>query len=144
MADTKGATKTSPKKAAGSANEEKNLQNDGGHNKPQIKATIHRVFDNGGSIKAVASLTIGGAYAVHGLKVIGGANGDFVAMPNVKLKNGEYKDTFHPITAEARQEMNDAVMAAYEQKLAETEEENMEEQEGLDESENVRNTGINM
>ena len=37
-------------------------------------------------------------------------------------KDGQkrYSDLFHPITAEAREELNEAVLDAYEQKLAET------------------------
>ncbi len=69
-------------------------------------------------IRASASLSIGGAFAVHGIKVVEGTKGTFVSMPSYKSGDG-YKDIFHAVTKEARQQMNDAVMAAYEQKLAE-------------------------
>jgi|GEM_PF-3642675 len=85
-----------------------------------IKASIDRLIDNGSQIKAAASLTVGGAFAVHGIKVIGSAKGDFVSMPSVKY-NDKHRDIFHAITAEARQTMNEAVMGAYTQKLAEME-----------------------
>ena len=117
------ATKTqTPSKPA----EEKNQQYDGIYDTqvpqqtPSIRATINRVFDDENSrVRASASLTIGGSFAVHGVKVINGSKGDFVQMPSVKLGDGTYKDTFHAVTAEARQQMNDAVMSAYEQKLTE-------------------------
>ena len=39
-------------------------------------------------------------------------------MPSYKSAKG-YTDIFHAITADAHHQMNDAVLAAYEQKLAE-------------------------
>lgn len=71
-----------------------------------------------GNVRATASLTIGGAFTVHGIKIISGTKGDFVSMPSYK-SGDSYKDIFHAVTADARQEMNDAVMGAYEQKLSE-------------------------
>lgn len=70
------------------------------------------------NIRATASLTIGGAFAIHGIKIVSGQKGDFVSMPSYKSQDG-YKDIFHAVTADARQQMNDAVMKAYKQKLAE-------------------------
>ncbi|MDR0884528.1 MAG: SpoVG family protein [Oscillospiraceae bacterium] len=84
----------------------------------KLKATINRLLDKG-NVKAIASLTVDDAFAVHGIKIMTGVKGDFVSMPSVKQADGKYRETFHAITAEARQQMNDTVMAAYEQKLAE-------------------------
>jgi len=86
---------------------------------PSMKATVNWLNPNDDdSIRATASLTIGGAFAVHGIKVTSGSKGDFVSMPSYKSKDG-YKDIFHAVTADAREQMNNTVMAAYEQKLAE-------------------------
>ena len=96
---------------------------------PSIRAAISWLNPSeDGNVRANASLTIGGAFAVHGIRVINSQEkGVFVSMPSYKGKDG-YKDIFHAVTAEARQQMNDAVLAAYEQKLAEqTEGEGMEE-----------------
>jgi stage V sporulation protein G len=73
------------------------------------------------SIRATASLTLGGAFAVHGIKVIDGQKGRFISMPSYK-SGDSYKDIFHAVTAEDRERMNEAVMRAYEQKLAEAQE----------------------
>ena len=70
-----------------------------------------------GNVRATASLTIGGAFTVHGIKIISGTKGDFVSMPSYK-SGDNYKDIFHAVTADARQQINDAVMGAYEQKLS--------------------------
>ena len=107
---------------------------------PTIRARIDRLADfEGSKVKAFASANIGGAFAIHGLRVVDGEKGLFVAMPSTSFqKDGktEYQDTFHPITNEARKELNDAVLQAYEQKLAEeqTEDESLDMEETEDQS----------
>ena len=65
-----------------------------------------------GTLKAFASVTINGAFAVNDLKVVEGKNGLFVSMPSKKVGE-DYKDIFHPITKEARDELLEAVLEAY-------------------------------
>jgi stage V sporulation protein G len=102
--------------------------------KQPIRAQINWLRpDEGPGIRATASLTIGGAFAVHGIRIIEGSKGTFVSMPGYR-SGDSYKDVFHPITAETRQEVNDAVMAVYEQKLAETREQEQDEPD-MEESE---------
>ena len=102
---------------------------------PYVTARIDRLVDYENSkVKAIASVNIGGAFAIHGLRVIDSQKGLFVQMPqNSFQKDGktEYSDIFHPVTAEARNELFGKVLEAYEQKLAEVE----SEDERLDESE---------
>ena len=106
---------------------------------PNISARIDRLVDYENSkVKAIASVNIGGAFAIHGLRVIDSQKGLFVQMPqNSFQKDGktEYSDIFHPVTAEARSELNSKVLEAYEQKLDEVESENedLDEGEALDE-----------
>ena len=61
--------------------------------------------------------------------------GLFVSMPQNSYKdaNGEtkYTDIFHAVTAEARTELNDQVMAAYEQALEEQQAEAESEDQGV-------------
>ena len=105
---------------------------------PTIRAKIDRLSDYEGSkVKAFASANIGGAFAIHGLRVVDGEKGMFVAMPSTSYqKDGktEYQETFHPVSGEARKALNDAVLQAYEQKLSEeqTEDASMK----MDEAEN--------
>ena len=89
---------------------------------PQVEARIDRMVDGDYKTKAYASVTIAGAFAVHGLRVIETDKGRFISMPQESYKkNGEtvYNDTFHAVTAEARTALVDAVNDAYEQKLQE-------------------------
>ena len=57
---------------------------------PQIEARIDRMVDGDYKTKAYASVTIAGAFAVHGLRVIETGKGRFISMPQESYKkNGE-------------------------------------------------------
>ena len=64
-------------------------------------------------LKAIAEITIEGVFVVHELRVIEGNNGLFVAMPSRQIGENVYKDIAHPINAETRQVIEDAVLKAY-------------------------------
>ena len=54
---------------------------------PTITARIDRLVNQeDSSIKAYASVNIGGAFAVHGIKVIDSVKGIFVSMPSNSYK----------------------------------------------------------
>jgi stage V sporulation protein G len=63
---------------------------------------------------AIASVVIDDAFVVHDLRVVNGEKGLFVAMPSRKLPNGEFRDICHPINAEARQQIQESVLAQFE------------------------------
>lgn len=102
---------------------------------PKIEARIDRILTGDGKTKAFASATIGGAFAIHGIRIIDkldAEKGFFIAMPQESYtKNGEkkYTDTFHAVTAEARTALIEAVDTAYAQKLEELEEQQEEAEE---------------
>ena len=79
---------------------------------------ISRMFDDGGNLKAIASVTFDDCFAVTGVRVIDSKKGLFVQMPNRKIGDVTYKDTCFPVTKKYREEFNNAVMDAYHQKLA--------------------------
>lgn len=88
---------------------------------PVISVRIDKMLDGQGKTKAYASANIGGAFAVHGMRVIETDKGRFIAMPQDSYMMGnvkKYTDLFHAVTAEARTALIEAVNAAYEQKLA--------------------------
>ena len=59
---------------------------------PQVEARIDRMVDGDFKTKAYASATIGGAFAVHGIRVIESDKGRFISMPQESYKkNGETK-----------------------------------------------------
>ena len=100
---------------------------------PSISVRIDRLVDYDNSkLKAIASVNIGGAFAIHGLRVIDSQKGLFVQLPqNSFQRDGktEYSDIFHPITAEARSELNSKVLEAYEQEFTEAESESEDSDE---------------
>lgn len=65
-----------------------------------------------GSVRAFVDLTVDGAFAIHGVRVVEGSNGLFVAMPAEKGKDGEYREIVHPVTKAAREELNRVVLEA--------------------------------
>jgi stage V sporulation protein G len=68
-----------------------------------------------GKMKAVASVTLDGEFVVHDVKVVEGAKGLFVAMPSRKTPDGEFRDVAHPITPAARERIQRAVLARFEE-----------------------------
>ena len=77
---------------------------------PRISAKIDNLVDNNTNLRAFASITVGGAVAVHGLRVMDSKKGLFVSMPSYSYEdhNGEtkYADYAHPISKEARDAIN--------------------------------------
>ena len=63
--------------------------------------------------KAWATITFEDCFRIHGLKVIEGENGLFVAMPSRKLPNGEYIDTAYPLNQELRETIQEKILAEY-------------------------------
>ncbi len=74
-----------------------------------------RKVDNGGKLAGVASITIDDAFAVHEIKIIQGEKGLFVAMPNRKSSDGEYRDICHPVNAKVRIDIQNQILKAYEE-----------------------------
>lgn len=81
-----------------------------------ISAKVYPQQDKG-NLLAFASVTIGGCFAVNGLRVMDSEKGKFVAMPSSKGNDGKYHDNCCPTTAEMRKALNAAVLGAYEQTL---------------------------
>ena len=67
--------------------------------------------------RALASVTFDNEFVVHEIKVIDGNSGLFTAMPSKKTNSGEFRDIAHPINAETRQKISDAVLSEYENSL---------------------------
>lgn len=88
----------------------------------EFKVKIRKIIENGKPLKATCSVTMDDMFTVHGVKVIKTEKGSFIAMPYESYKdadgNEQRRDIFHPITSEARRAMEDAVLAAYEAKVA--------------------------
>lgn len=78
---------------------------------------IRKLFDDG-PMKAVVSVTFDSQLAVHDIKVINARDRFFIVMPSRKNPDDTYRDIVHPINAQFRATLEDAVIAAYEEALA--------------------------
>lgn len=77
------------------------------------------IGDEKGRLKAYVDLTFDEAFVIHGVKLIEGENGKFIAMPSRKMPDGEFKDIVHPIHPELRKEITELVIQKYEEVLQE-------------------------
>lgn len=104
----------------------------------KIHASINRMINKEDSaVKAYASITMDGMFAVHGLRVIESDKGRFVNMPSTSFTdkdgNKQYSDTFHAITKAARNAINQAVLSAYDFKLQQNQASDIEVENTADE-----------
>jgi len=68
-----------------------------------------------GNMKAVVSVTIDNEIAIHDMKIIEGPERLFLAMPSRKTFDGSFRDIVHPINAAAREKLEKAVLARFEE-----------------------------
>ena len=68
-------------------------------------------------MKGNATVLIDDCFAIHGIRIIEGDNGLFIAMPSKKNSSGEYRDIAHPISRESREVLQKAIFEAYEKVL---------------------------
>ncbi|MCI7223658.1 MAG: septation regulator SpoVG [Fusobacterium gastrosuis] len=78
----------------------------------RIKKVTEEKF---GKLKAYVDITLDGCLVIHGLKLMEGENGIFVAMPSRKMFNNEYKDIVHPINSDLRKHITDVIKEKYDE-----------------------------
>lgn len=83
---------------------------------------VRKLFDEG-PMKAIVSVTFDGQLAVHDIKVINARDKYFIVMPSRKNPDGTYRDIVHPINANFRAALEEAVIDAYHVQLVATEHE---------------------
>ena len=91
---------------------------------------VRKLFSDAEPMKAIVSVTFDGQLALHDVKVIYAREKLFIVMPSRKNPDGTYRDIVHPINAEFRAALEDAVIAAYNEAL-------LNEAEVLDEEESA-------
>lgn len=85
----------------------------------KISNIVIRKHYETGRLKAIVSVTFDDSFVVHDIKVIDGPQGHFIAMPSRKKGEQKYIDIVHPINAEFRQYLSEAILRAYEEYHAE-------------------------
>lgn len=81
---------------------------------------IRKIFTEG-KVKAIVSIIIDGDFAVHDLKVIEGLERLFIAMPNRRSEDGRFQDIVHPISSEARQQLEEVILEKYNEAVSQAE-----------------------
>ncbi|MCH5207600.1 MAG: SpoVG family protein [Oscillospiraceae bacterium] len=75
----------------------------------KIRKTMHE-----GRLRAVVSITIDNAIAIHDIKLVQGDDRLFVAMPSRREDSGIFRDIIHPISSNVRDELEQKIVKAYE------------------------------
>ena len=76
-----------------------------------------RIVEEKERFKAWVTLTFDNEFRIHGLKIIQGKDGPFVAMPSRKLPNGEFIDTAYPLNNELRETIQREILVEYNRQL---------------------------
>ena len=83
-------------------------------NSPDVKVVrLHR-FEGDSKLKAFVDIAIGD-FVIKGFRIVEGKNGLFLGLPREKAKDGKYYGAFFPVTDEARKNLSDVVLAAYQE-----------------------------
>ena len=77
---------------------------------------IRKTFTEG-PMKAIASVTFDHELVVHDIKVIYAKEKYFIVMPSRKNADDTYRDIVHPINADFRNMLEEAIKAAYDSEL---------------------------
>ena len=77
---------------------------------------VRKLFEDG-PMKAIVSVTFDSQLAVHDIKVINARDKFFIVMPSRKNPDNTYRDIVHPINAQFRATLEDAVIDAYNKEL---------------------------
>ena len=102
--------------------------------KTLLTAKIDRMIEReNATVKAYASVNIGGEFVIKDIAVVDGQKGMFARMPFRSYKTGsgetKYSDIAFALTDEARQSLNEAVLTAYKAELAQSEEQELDDPE---------------
>ena len=66
-----------------------------------------------GRLKAYATIVFDNDFIVRDLKVIEGDKGLFVSMPSRRRKDGSFRDIVHPLNADMRKTIEEAIIEEF-------------------------------
>ena len=83
--------------------------------KPGVDVAVKRInrFEGNGTLKAFCDVAVAEAFLIKGIRVVEDKKGLFVSMPREEGKDGQWYDNVVPLTKEARQQLSEVVLAAY-------------------------------
>ena len=68
---------------------------------------------NEGATKAICDVSISDEFLMKGFRIVDGKNGLFVGVPREKGKDGKWYNSVFPLTASAREALEQTVLTAY-------------------------------
>lgn len=74
---------------------------------------VKKIEKENSRMKGIAEILLDDMIAIHDIRIISGDNGIFVAMPSRKTPTGDYRDIVHPISQEARDIIEKAIVEEY-------------------------------
>ena len=74
---------------------------------------VRKIEKEGSRMKGIASVLLDDSFAVHGIRIIEGEKGLFIAMPSKKTPTGDYRDIAHPINPEVRSMFEEKIIEEY-------------------------------
>lgn len=72
-----------------------------------------RKIESENRCKAVVSIVVNNSLCITNIKIIDSQNGLFIAMPNIRKANGEFKDIVFPLNSETREQIQKAILDEY-------------------------------
>ena len=78
---------------------------------------IRKHVSEDGKLKAFASVVFDDSFVVHGMKIIDGSKGLFVAMPSRKRSDGSHEDVAHPVNREFRHKIQSVLLERYHEEI---------------------------
>ena len=88
---------------------------------------VRKLFEEG-PMKAIVSVTFDAQLAVHDIKIINARDKYFIVMPSRKNPDETFRDIVHPINAQFRTMLEQAVIEAYHAALETASEETLAEE----------------
>lgn len=84
----------------------------------EVKVFPSRDKEDKHKLKAYATVVFDNDFIVRDLKVIKGDKGLFVSMPSRRRKDGSFRDIVHPLNADTRKMIEDAIIGEYNRAIA--------------------------
>jgi stage V sporulation protein G len=84
-----------------------------------MKITEVKIYpvEDGGRLKAYATMVFDDCFIVRDLKIIEGDKGFFISMPSRKRKDGSFRDIVHPLNSQTRTDVEKTIVDEFTKSL---------------------------
>ena len=79
--------------------------------------TVRKLEKEDSKIKGISTVIINDSIAIHGIRIVEGEKGLFIAMPSRKTTSDEWVDIVHPIKKETRELLHNAIINEYQKEV---------------------------